>query len=1719
MGSYYASRGTVHSAGGRSAKRENPRRGGGSRPGAGQAAGGSGVGRRVGLAVRAGRRVARGQPGLPGAVGEVDPEPDHHPDQEPQPGQGGEVQHQVERHHDRQDRDRRHPRDAEGPLQVGAGPAEHQDGRRDHDEGEQGADVHQFGQLAQRHQGGDQGDHDAGGDRHPDRGAGAGADLREGGRQQAIPAHREEHPGLAEHQHHHHRGQAGQGADRDDGGEGGLADRTERRGQRRLGVDLVVLHHPGDDQGDGHVEHGDDGQRAEDAARQVPLRVAGLLRRRGDDVEPDEREEHQGGGRGDPGVAERPDPQAEVLQQRDRRLLALGRRRTRRRDERAPVAELDEEQAGEDHQQDDRHLDRHDHGVHLGGQPDPVAEHRRHDQDDDPGDQVRLRRSRFLVVEPQRQLHPELGGQVGEVLRPADRDGGGAQRQLQDQVPADDPGDQLAQGGVAEGVGRARHRHGRGELGVAEPGQRAGHGGEQKRQGHGRPGQHPGRAPGQDEDAGADGDPDPEDGQVPGAQGPVQAVFGLVGLGDRVLDGLGAEDVHCRPPRSRSLEPQANRNRTFRISACAGSGGPEAEDVLQRAVAAGADQIPGRRPGGRTAVVGLPAQGLVHPVGARLGQHPAQRRGDRRLGGRVHHGDPVRRPVAHPQRGLRAGRGQRLAAGGDPLLRPAQGTVPEQVVQPVQQRRRLALGGGAVLPGGERDEQLAGGGLGRRRDVRPGGVLQPDRDRDHQRPGGEPVRGGQHLLVVGLHQRQPAVGQVDDGAEAAVVRVAAVDQLLAAPGRARPDHAGRRDVREPGRHQRRGRGPDVAQAVVLRPAGPAVQDRAVVVQQVDAERGRAAGGVAPGLGPGGRAGHRGRQPQLADQHPATGADRGRGQHQVPADRPVRGVRGGGRGQERVRQGGGVPLPDGLHQAGPVDPVRGPAVELPHHFRRSQHRQRHPGRGVEQVADEQPDPADAERLRPGQVLHLPDRVGGPAADRHPDRAAADPGGQQRGPGSAGRGGAAAGPGRGAGRGDPLQRRRRPVRGPDPAALGRHQQHRPGVDGLPARQRNCVVAAGRGVQPVTERGPQVGPRVGGVDDRRPGLDAVHAGVAGGEGRERHGRGQQDDDRGGPHPGHPQQLRRRALLAEGDQHADQHGERGQRQVQAGDHPGVLGHEGREAADHDEDRGAADQQGPAQRRVAALGAVRFGGGRTRGDQRGELVQPPGQPAAPGPLLRGQAADQDGPLRDGAQQAGQQRPRRDRDGQPGQQHHGRPGPALGAALRGQREQQRGTEGADQAEPGQAHGQRGDHVAGPDHRLGQHPVEALDRRRHRLCPQPAPEPPPAGLARHRRAAQHHGGQQRGQPDHQQRDGAEGGQPVERDVAAGQLDHHGQPAEDDRGEQPVRPQVPGLLVHQHPVAAPPDPVRPDPAEQEDGEREQGQGGRGGQAVPGVAARVQPAALDVRQLVEDPGAGHHRQRRDRQHGQDREPLDVQRGHGPAGHGAPAPADLGPDQPAQHQPGQHQHQHPLGEAGPDHGGHEETEQGVLQAARRRVPGHRPAAGQGVLQQVGQGEQVQPGQHGALPALQQPAQQVRVDHDEGQVEGQVDQHPAAQRVGCAGAEGAGDVRQPAVGAVVGEPGRAHQVGERPGPPGRVQHLAGQPADRGHRGEQDRGQGQDPSVPPRQGDRPGRPRRFRFLLARDGEPRSRGVGLDQLWEPVRDGLRCRVRAAHPCLRCPVRAM
>ena len=103
-----------------------------------------------------------------------------------------------------------------------------------------------------------------------------------------------------------------------------------------------------------------------------------------------------------------------------------------------------------------------------------------------------------------RQLDVEDGQKILKVVRPAVRDGGGRHRVLENQIPADDPRKELAQGGISVGVGRSRHRHHGRELRVAQRRENAGHAGDHERQHQRRAGAIVRGNPHQNENARAD---------------------------------------------------------------------------------------------------------------------------------------------------------------------------------------------------------------------------------------------------------------------------------------------------------------------------------------------------------------------------------------------------------------------------------------------------------------------------------------------------------------------------------------------------------------------------------------------------------------------------------------------------------------------------------------------------------------------------------------------------------------------------------------------------------------------------------------------------------------------------------------------------------------------------------------------------------------------------------------------------------------------------------------------------------------------------------------------------------------------------------------------------------------------------------------------------------------------------------------------------------------
>jgi hypothetical protein len=131
--------------------------------------------------------------------------------------------------------------------------------------------------------------------------------------------------------------------------------------------------------------------------------------------------------------------------------------------------------------------------------------------------------------------------EADHVAGPTDGHGRRAQGVLQDKVPTDDPGEDLAQGRIGVGVSASRDRDERGELGIAQTGEGAGQAGQHERERDRRTGVLGRGMAGDDEDAGSYDGPHAEEDQMPGTEdAPESGAFGRRFPG-QLLEALGGE--------------------------------------------------------------------------------------------------------------------------------------------------------------------------------------------------------------------------------------------------------------------------------------------------------------------------------------------------------------------------------------------------------------------------------------------------------------------------------------------------------------------------------------------------------------------------------------------------------------------------------------------------------------------------------------------------------------------------------------------------------------------------------------------------------------------------------------------------------------------------------------------------------------------------------------------------------------------------------------------------------------------------------------------------------------------------------------------------------------------------------------------------------------------------------------------------------------------------
>ena len=246
------------------------------------------------------------------------------------------------------------------------------------------------------------------------------------------------------------------------------------------------MHHARQQPGNQNVKDGANGQRAEDANGHIFLWVLGFLRRGGDSVEADIGKENYARG-----------PQ-------NARPAMIAEGTGIRRDEGSPISNslllVSEDIGGRDADEDEHRdeLDEDNRCIEIRRLLDANHQDGGNDGDADESDQIEQGgdvRKRLIVNMCGSQnglycsqwrpvaliLHPGGAGHVAELGRqlnaivleeghqrstPSGGYGGRAEGIFQDQIPADDPGKDFSQRGVAVGIGRAGNGNKRSELGV-----------------------------------------------------------------------------------------------------------------------------------------------------------------------------------------------------------------------------------------------------------------------------------------------------------------------------------------------------------------------------------------------------------------------------------------------------------------------------------------------------------------------------------------------------------------------------------------------------------------------------------------------------------------------------------------------------------------------------------------------------------------------------------------------------------------------------------------------------------------------------------------------------------------------------------------------------------------------------------------------------------------------------------------------------------------------------------------------------------------------------------------------------------------------------------------------------------------------------------------------------------------------------------------------------
>ena len=162
-----------------------------------------------------------------------------------------------------------------------------------------------------------------------------------------------------------------------------------------------------------------------------------------------------------------------------------------------------------------------------------------------PGDDLlRLPQPGPVVVgQPKRHLDMQDVEQLDKVVGPAGRNRARAHGIFEGQVPADNPGEDLAQGGIGIGVGAARQRNHGGEFRIAQCREGATQSGKNEGKHQGRAGVVRSQAR-HHKNAGADDRAHPERSQLEGSERALQTVFAaFLGLIEQRVQRLFRQQI------------------------------------------------------------------------------------------------------------------------------------------------------------------------------------------------------------------------------------------------------------------------------------------------------------------------------------------------------------------------------------------------------------------------------------------------------------------------------------------------------------------------------------------------------------------------------------------------------------------------------------------------------------------------------------------------------------------------------------------------------------------------------------------------------------------------------------------------------------------------------------------------------------------------------------------------------------------------------------------------------------------------------------------------------------------------------------------------------------------------------------------------------------------------------------------------------------------------